>query len=353
MALDVTGAYRYPDPDLAWLACHVEDILEPHIPIVDAHHHIWDQPGNVYGIDDLGADLSSGHKVVATVFVQAHYAYRSTGPEALRCVGETERIEQLASQAQQGAGSPRLCAAIVGFADLMLGTEVARVLDAHRTASPQRFRGVRHSVSRDPHFPGGIVLRPAPPQLLAEPKFRAGLATLARQGLRFDSMLYHVQIPELAAAAQAVPELPVMLDHFGCILGVGPYVGRERETFARWQRDIQQLARLPNVSIKLGGMGMVICGARFHERATPPDSQELADAWRPYVETCIEAFGVERCLFESNFPVDKPMYSYPVLWNAFKRLTKGASAREKAMLLGGNAARFYGLELGEALAIPA
>ena len=351
MALDVTGALCYPNPDAAWLARHVEDILEPDIPIVDAHHHIWDQPGNIYGIDELRADVLSGHRVVATVFVQAHHAYRSTGPEALRCVGETERIEQLANDAQasKDAATFTPCAAIVGFADLMLGKEVAQVLEAHRAASPRRFRGVRHSVARDPHFPEGIVLRPAPPRLLAEPRFRAGLATLAEHGLSFDAMLYHSQINELAAAARAVPELPIVLDHFGCIIGVGPYVGHERETFSTWRKDIQELALSPNVSIKLGGMGMIICGARFHEIALPPSSKALADAWRPHVETCIEAFGVNRCMFESNFPVDKAMFSYPVLWNAFKRLTAGASAREKAMLLGANAARFYKIEPGQVL----
>ncbi len=352
MALDVTGALRYPDPDAAWLARHVEDILEPDIPIVDAHHHIWAQPGNLYGIDDLRADVLTGHKVVATVFVQAHHAYRSDGPEALRCVGETEHIEQLANEAKASSDAAPFspCAAIVAFADLMLGREVTQVLEAHRAASPKRFCGVRHSVSRDPHFPQGIVLRPAPPRMLEEPRFRAGLATLAEHGLSFDAMLYHSQIVELTAAARAVPELSIVLDHFGCIIGVGPYVGRERETFNTWRKDIQELARLPNVSVKLGGMGMIICGARFHENASPPSSRELADAWRPHVETCIEAFGVDRCMFESNFPVDKAMFSYPVLWNAFKRLTAGATAREKALLFGANAARLYMINDGAVLA---
>ena len=180
--------------------------------------------------------------------------------------------------------------------------------------------------------------------MLADPNFRDGLATVAKYGLSFDAMLYHSQIKELAQAAQAIPELPIVLDHFGCIIGVGPYVGHEQETFNAWRKDIQLLAQSPNVSIKLGGMGMIICGARFHERALPPSSQELAEAWRPYVETCIESFGVERCMFESNFPVDKAMFSYPVLWNAFKRLTAGASARDKASLLYANAARFYKLQ---------
>lgn len=344
MALDVTGTYRYPHPDPDWLARHVEEIIEPDLPIIDPHHHIWDPPGNGYGVGDLGADAATGHKVVATVCVQAHHGYRTTGPESLRCVGETEWIDAAANEAQRAGSTFIPCAGIVGFADLMLGRRVSEVLEAHRTASPSRFRGVRQSAARDPHFPAGIVLRPAPENMLADPAFRAGLATLAEFDLSFDAMIYHCQIRELAAAAQSVPALPIVLDHFGCILGVGAYVGHERETFRSWRSDIQLLARLPNVSIKLGGMGMIICGARFHERALPPSSRELADAWRPYVETCIEAFGVERCMFESNFPVDKAMFSYPVVWNAFKRLTAGASAREKACLLHASAARFYQLE---------
>ena len=345
MALDVTGSYRYPNPDIAWLAKHVEEILEPEIPIIDPHHHIWNQAGNPYSIDDLSADVASGHQVIATVFVQAHYGYRTAGPEALRCVGETERIEEAANAAQRNDDKFKLCAGIVGFADLTLGRRVGEVLDAHRKAAPGRFRGVRHGVARDPHFPNGIVLRPAPPNMLADPEFRAGLTTLAEYGLSFDAMLYHCQIKELAAMAQAIPELPIVLDHFGCIIGVGPYVGREQDTFRTWRDDIRLLAESPNVSIKLGGMGMIICGARFHERALPPSSRELADAWRPYVETCIEAFGAERCMFESNFPVDKAMFSYPVLWNAFKRLTAGASASDKAALLHATAARFYKLNV--------
>ena len=350
MALDVTGSYRYPNPNAAWLAKHVEEILEPEIPIIDPHHHIWNQPGNAYSIDDLSADVASGHNVIATVFVQAHYGYRSTGPEALRCVGETERIEEAANAAQRNDARFNPCAGIVGFADLTLGRRVGEVLDAHRIAAPGRFRGVRHSVARDPHFPDGIVLRPAPPNMLADADFRAGLATLAEYGLSFDAMLYHCQIKELAAMAQSIPELPIVLDHFGCIIGVGPYVGHEQDTFRTWRDDIRLLARSPNVSIKLGGMGMIICGARFHERALPPSSTELAEAWRPYVETCIEAFGADRCMFESNFPVDKAMFSYPVLWNAFKRLTAGASAAEKAALLHATAARIYKLNVSLAAA---
>ena len=343
MALDVTGKLRYPPPRPDWLARVQEDILAPDLPIVDPHHHIWAQDGHPYGLPELRSDVCSGHKVVATVLVQAHHAYRDSGPEHLRCVGETEHIEQIVADQGQPEPSPYLCAGIVGYADMLLGDAVEEVLQAHQSASPQRFRGVRHSVGRDPHFPDGIVLRPAPAQLLGDARYRAGLRAVARAGLSYDAMLYHSQIPELTAVARALPELPIVLYHFGCIIGVGPYVGREQDTFTAWRRDVLELARCPNVSVKLGGMGMVICGARFHEQALPPGSQELARLWQPYVDTCIEAFGVQRCMFESNFPVDKGMFSYAVLWNAFKRMATGASADEKAALFGRSAARFYRL----------
>ena len=341
MGLDVTGRYRYPPANPTWLAQYREDVIEPDLPIIDPHHHIWEEPGNPYLFDDLASDLDSGHNVRATVFVQAHYGYRTDGPEALRCVGETERIAALRTAAAARGYERDVCAAIVGYADMLLGEQVEAVIDAHIAAANGRFRGVRHSVSRDSNFPDGIVLRPARAGLLADAQFRTGLSTVARRGLSYDAMLYHQQIPELTAMARAIPDLPIVLDHYGCIIGVGPYEGRTAETFAQWRRDMAELASCPNVVVKLGGMGMIICGARWHERATPPDSATLADAWRPYAETCIELFGADRCMFESNFPVDKAMCSYVVLWNSFKRITACASASEKAALFHDTAARVY------------
>lgn len=348
MTLDIAGPYRYPPPRQDWLALHTEQAIEPDLPIIDAHHHIWEQEGNVYRLDDLTADLATGHEIRATVFVQAHYGYRSGGPESLRPVGETERVAQLVAEAEARGLRTDVCAAVVCFADLCLGNEVDRVLEAHMTALPERVRGVRHSVSRDPHFPDGIVLRPAAAGLLADSRYRAGLARLRAHGLSYDAMLYHRQIPELTAAARALPDLPIVLDHLGCVIGVGPYRGREAETFKAWRNDLEELANCPNVCIKLGGFGMIICGPTWHERAQPPSSAELAEAWRPWVETAIELFGVNRCMFESNFPVDKAMFSYPVLWNAFKRLTASASADEKAALFHRTAARVYQISLPHA-----
>ncbi len=343
MGLDITGRYRYPPPRPDWLAQEVEDVLDPSLPIIDAHHHLWNEHGNPYLLNAFLDDLASGHAISATVFVQAHYGYLEGGPDSLRPVGETEKVEAMRTEAQARQTPTRVAAAIVAHADLTLGDAVAEVLAAHATASPA-LRGIRHSVSRDEHFPDGIVIRPAPPGLLADAAYRQGLRALAKAGLSYDAMLYHEQIAELTAMARAVPELPIMLDHYGCILGIGAYEERAAETFSRWRAAMTELATCSNVSVKLGGMGMIVCGARWHERNRPPGSQELAGAWRPYVETCIELFGTTRCCFESNFPVDKAMYSYRTLWNAFKRLAAEASTEERADLFHDTAALFYRIE---------
>lgn len=343
MGLDITGQYRYPATRRDWLALTVEDIIEPDLPIVDPHHHLWEQDGNPYLLDAFAEDLASGHRIEATVFVQAHYGYRLDGPAELRPVGETETVVDMARQADARGIPTRIAAGIVGFADLTLGAQVEPVIHAHLAAGDGRFRGIRHSVARDSHFPDGIVLRPAPAGLLADPAYRAGMARAAALGMSYDCMLYHQQIPELVSAARAVPDLPIVLDHFGCVIGVGPYRRRKSETLAVWRRDMAELARCPNVSIKLGGLGMIVCGPTWHEGDVPPGSEDLAEAWRPMVETAVELFGADRCMFESNFPVDKAMYSYAVLWNAFKRLAVDASAAEKEALFGGTARRFYRL----------
>jgi predicted TIM-barrel fold metal-dependent hydrolase len=342
MALDITGTYRYPPANEAWLSAYSEEIIDASLPIIDPHHHLWLQEGNPYLMDDLLKDLATGHNIQGTVFVQAHYGYRSHGPEHLRCVGETESVVKLLGDSTL-ATTKNICAGIVGYADLLLGDRLDEVLETHLHIAGKRFKGVRHSVSRDENFPDGIVLRPARAGLLADPDYRKGLAKLVDYKLSYDAMLYHQQIPELTAAAQAVPDLPIVLDHFGCIIGVGVYRGREKENFARWRKDMAELAKCPNVNIKLGGMGMIICGPQYHERPIPPGSAELAAAWQPYVETCVELFGANRCMFESNFPVDKAMFSYAVLWNAFKRIASGASLQEKQWLFHDTAKEVYRL----------
>jgi predicted TIM-barrel fold metal-dependent hydrolase len=330
-----------------WLARHQEPILEPALPIVDPHHHLWDRPNWRYLLPELLADLNAGHKVVATVFVQCRAFHRADGPEAMRPVGETEFVNGVAAMSASGRYGPaKVCAGIVGHADLMLGVRVREVLEAHIRAGGGRFRGIRHiSVwDEDP-----ILMNPAynPPKgMLGSAQFREGFAQLAPLDLSFDAWLLHPQIGELAALARAFPETPIVLDHVGGPVGIRRFAGRRDEVFPVWAAAIRDLAKCPNVHVKLGGLGMRVNGFGFEKQETPPSSQQLAAAWRPYLETCIEAFGAARCMFESNFPVDKGSYGYAVCWNAFKRLTAGASAAEKADLFAGTAARFYRLDLG-------
>lgn len=341
MGLQLTGRYRYPPPDATWLAGCVEAVIDPDLPIIDAHHHLWTESASRYLLDEFAADLGEGHRIVATICVEARYGYDSAQPDHLAPVGETEKVAAIADAAAARALGTEIASGIVAHADLTLGDRLETVLDAHAAAANGRLRGIRHSVSNDRHFPDGIVVRPSPAGLLADSRYRSGLATLAARGLCYDAMLYHAQLGELAAMARALPELTIVLDHVGCILGVGPYRDRHAEAFQDWRRAMVELARCPNVVVKIGGFGMIICGASWHERPTPPGSDELARAWRPCFDTCVELFGARRCMFESNFPVDKAMYSYRNVWNAFKRLAAGASAPERAALFSDTAAATY------------
>jgi L-fuconolactonase len=329
-----------------WLDQRHEEILEPTLPIVDPHHHLWERPGWRYLLDDLLADTNSGHNIVATVFVQARAMHRADGPAELRPVGETEFVNGVAAMSASGGyGKSRLCAGIVGHADLRLGARVKPVLEAHLRAGGNRFRGIRHIVAwdKDP-----IVLNPgnpAPAGLLGDRAFCEGFSELAPLGLTFDAWLYHPQIDELTSLAQAFPGTNIVLNHVGGPLGIGTYAARRDEVFAHWKTSIAVLASCKNVSVKLGGLGMRINGFGFEREADPPSSDALAEAWRPWFDTCIAAFGTARCMFESNFPVDKGSYSYPVFWNACKKLTRGASADERANLFSRTAAKFYRLDL--------
>lgn len=322
-----------------------EEILEPDLPICDPHHHLWDYPGSRYLLDELLADLGSGHKVESTVFVECGSFYRAEGPEALRPVGETEFVNGVAAMcASDRYGPVRACAGIVGFADLTLGSEVEEVLAAHVVAGGGRFRGVRHAAGWDDSAAVHNSHTNPPEMMYGRADFRAGFARLANFGMSFEAWQFHPQLPELLDLARAFPEQPIVLDHVGGFLGIGPYAGRRDEIFPSWAANIRDLADCPNVVVKLGGLGMSMCGFGYQKREVPPSSAELAKAWAPYVETCIEAFGPERSMFESNFPMDKVSCSYATLWNAFKRLASGASAAEKAQLFRDTARRVYRLD---------
>lgn len=327
--------------DDAWLDRRHEDVLEPALAIIDPHHHLWERAGARYLLDDLHADTETGHRVEATVFVECGWAYRPDGPDHLRPVGETEAV---AAVAGGSAASGAEIAGIVGFADMILGAAVGEVLDAHIEAGRGRFRGIRHATAHDPDPRVHRTHSKPFAGMMADDRFRAGVRCLAARGFSFDAWLYHPQIPELTALARAVPECSFVLDHLGGMLGTGPYAGRRAEILEGWAPAMAELATCPNVVVKLGGIGMAMFGLGFEARAEPPSSEDLAAAWRAPICDTIERFGVERCMFESNFPVDRVSCSYVTLWNAFKRITSGASAPEKAALFSGTAARVYRLD---------
>jgi predicted TIM-barrel fold metal-dependent hydrolase len=316
-----------------------EPLLEPELAICDAHHHLWKRPPNTYLLNDLRADLATGHNIVATIAIECGYAYRNSGADELKPLGETEFLEEIALQARSDSGmTTRVVAAIVGFADLSLGDAVAPVLEGHLALSSSRFRGIRYSTTWDN---SGAFRNEAPSEMLLDRRFRQGFGWLEKFNLSFDAWLYHPQLPELAHLAREFPEITIILNHLGAPLGAGPYAGKRADVYRVWRRDMASLAQFPNIFIKLGGMGSVRSGYDWHQRQIKPSSQELAQILKPYFETCIEQFGAARCLFESNFPVEKAANSYRALWNAYKRITSDYSAAERAALFYETGARVY------------
>ena len=328
-----------------WLAKRQEEILEPELPIVDPHHHLVDRANTGrYLLPELLADTGSGHNIVATVYLEWLSMYRAEGPVPLRPVGEVEFANGVAAiAASETFGKTKVCAGIVGYADLMLGDQVEEVLEAMILAGGGRFRGIRYISASHPDEAarGSSINRPS--GLLLNAKVREGFAKLHPLGLSFDAWMYFTQLGELVDLARAFPETPIVLDHVGGPIGIGPYAGKRDDVFTEWKNSITELARCPNVHVKLGGLGMRLFGFDVHAGELPPSSEELATLWRPYIETCIEAFGPARAMFESNFPVDKGSGSYQVFWNAFKRIAAGCSADEKTALFSGTASRFYRL----------
>jgi L-fuconolactonase len=328
----------------AWLAQRVEEVFEPGLAVIDPHHHLWHRPHSRYLLDELLADLGSGHRVLATVFSECGSMYRKGLPPAFAPVGEVEFVNGIAAMAASGTyGDTLVCHGIVGKADLTLGDDVPKALERLQAAAPERLKGIRQLVAWDASPEVSTLRNPPPPGLLASDAFLAGFAHLDRMGLVFDAGIYHPQMPELIALADRFPQARIVANHLGGWIGVGPYAVDRDETFRRWRVDIQALAQRSNVSMKLGGIGMRSSGFDFLDRALPPTSDELCAAWRPHVETCIEAFGAERCMFESNFPVDKPSFSYRTLWNCFKKLAAAGSEAERHALLAGTADRIYDL----------
>ncbi len=341
-----------------------EEILEPDLPIIDPHHHLWDlrplmgafpEPRHdflealidnaYYTFDQIHAHATSGHNVIGTVFMECGAFYDASRGEEMKTVGEVEFVNGVAAQGASGLyGDLRLCAAIIGHADLLAGEKAAPVLEALGDASPDRFKGIRHQGAwdADPNVLGAPFH--APEGLYRDESFREGFKQLGRQGLTFDAWVLEPQLPDVIDLARAFPDQPICLDHCGTPLNIASYRGKLHERFDIWRHNIHELAKCENVTIKLGGLAMAFCGLPEKGPAAGTSSEDLAAMWRPYIQTCIEAFGTDRAMFESNYPVDYWGAEYPVLWNAFKRITQGASADEKHALYAGNAARFYGIE---------
>ena len=341
-----------------------ETILEPDLPIVDPHHHLWDRrtyatpdvtehpfmtairPRPRYLLDELLEDTQGGHNVIATVFLECGAFYRADGPVELKPVGETEFVNGIAAMSASGLYGPiRACDGIVGRADLMLGDGVAAVLEAQIAAGNGRFRGIRNSASWDPDK--GVLgpLNRVDQGVYRSATFRKGFARLAPMGMSFDAWLLEPQLPDLIDLARAFPETAIILDHVGTPLGLSGYEGRRPERFPIWQANMRELAKSANVTVKLGGLAMAFCNFPSFLKEPRAPSEQLAEEWRPYIEACIEAFGPDRCMFESNFPVDMGSCDYVTLWNAFKRIAANASADEKTALFSGTASRIYRLSV--------
>ena len=332
------AANRTAEEHDAWINQVQEEALEPELPICDAHHHLWLDAGHTgwpYLLSDLHRDTSAGHNIKQTVFLECHAEYRQQGPEHLRSVGE---VEFVAAQAEQSTGSGQAeIAAIMGNADVSLGDKVEEVLLAHEEAGRGRFRGVRYITAQDDHPPLAMGSSTA----MDNPGYLAGVRKVGAMGYTYDAMVYYPQLPELVEVARACPDTPIVINHLGCILGTGPYKDRREEILDFWRAAMAELAGCPNTYLKLGGIGMPMMGFRWDKQEAPPNSEALAAPWREPIQYVIDQFGANRCMFESNFPVDKRGAGYVVLWNAYKRIASDYSADEKRDLFHDTAARAY------------
>nr|WP_323783223.1 amidohydrolase family protein [Amylibacter sp.] len=324
-----------------------EPVFEPDLPIIDAHHHLFDRPAARYLLDELSADIALGHRVLATVYVESRAFMRAGSPEPIRPVGEVEFANGIAAMSASGQYGPcRVNAAIVGFADLTLGARVGETLDAHQAAAPDRFRGIRQVTLWHPDpAPNAFMFDPPQAGMMETAAFHAGFGAIAARGLSFDAAVFHTQIPELTALADAFPNTPIILNHLGFAMGLGLAPAQRADLFAKWQGALQELAKRPNVSAKIGGFGMPFWGFGFDAGTGVASSDQLAAAWRPFVLAGIEAFGVERAMMESNFPADGHSCGYVPLWNALKKTTADFSDTEKSELYWDTAARTYGIDV--------
>ncbi len=327
-----------------WLAATIEEPVDPLEEIVDPHHHLWDWPTGTYLLPELHQDTGAGHNVTQTVFVECGAGYRDQGPEYLRPVGEIEFVGQQAELSADTDGAE--IAGIVGFADLTRGNSVEEVLAAQDAEGGGKFRGIRHANAWDRSDQIRESHTKPPPELLAHDDFREGFTKLGEMGFSFDAWMFHPQVEELVDLVAAVPGTPVVLDHLGGPLGIGPYAGARNEVRSTLRPALEALAQHEQVMVKVGGIGMSIYGVGLNRLPVAPTSEHVANLWSEDIRHCVDTFGPERCMFESNFPVDKQGCSYTVLFNAFQRIADeaGWSASERAELFSGSARRFYRLD---------
>jgi len=325
-----------------------EPILDPELPIIDAHHHLFDLPATRYLGDDLLADVQAGHNVVATIYCEAQSFKRRIGPEWLQPLGEVEFANGVGAMHASGVyGEARLCAGIIGHANLTLGAQAGELLDRCMAAAPERFRGVRHVTIEYPdERPFRYVMTFKPPAgVLDDPRFALGLAELVKRGLTFDAAIFNPSLPKIAVLADRFPDLVIVLNHMGTAVGVDMGPAERAEVFKQWRADLTDLAQRPNVRCKIGGLGMPMWGFRFEERAEPIGYLELAATWQPFIDVAIAAFGPKRCMMESNFPPDGRSCGYVPLWNALKHATEGYSETERRSLFHDTALETYRLRL--------
>lgn len=326
----------------SWRRQHVEEILAPEQVICDPHHHLWGHAGDVYFAAELAEDIGDGHKVEKTIYVECGSDYRQSGPSELAPVGETEFVVNQDQQLKDIVGHS-VIQGIIGFADLKLGRGVQAVLDAHKEAAEGRFVGVRHALACDPSPKIEDHNTNPPADLMSNPQFIEGLRTLGQEDLTFDAWLYHPQLDLLAQLAAKVPDTTVVCDHLGAPIGIGPYAGRREEIFDHCRSALSALAQCPNSRLKLGGIGMPLYGNGWHRLPQPPDSKTIAAGWQDHIRWCIDTFGPERVMFESNFPPDGRSCSYRTLWNAFKRIAEPYSAAERQLMFHDTAIAVYRL----------
>lgn len=342
--------YRDTEASAAWLSQSDEGLIEPDLRLVDAHHHLWNDERGRYELPEMAQDVRDNN-VVATVHVECGTGYTAavdydvsaaSDPSAhMGTVRETEFIARVVEDDRAAAFGA--CKGIVGFANLLLGPAVGPVLEAQVAAGGGRFKGIRQSSGWDAAV-GPVAYRNPPPGLLLDDRFQAGFAALEPLGLTYDAWIFFPQMPDVMALADAFPQTTIVLDHFGGLIGIGPYGARRQEVFRLWQTYIRRLAERPNVVVKMGGLGMVVTGAEFHLRDRPPASSDLAAAWRPYVETAVEAFGPGRCMIGSNFPVDRQSSTYTTFWNAYKLCTAQYAPADRDAIHAGTAQRVYSLD---------